>query len=108
MVHGSANIKGVILTKMQEKGYVFLDKNARERVRFGAENELLDDNSQKIWRYVPFFSNFVQKRVLFDKICKAKSVFPPKNARERVSFSRILQEKGYGFRGRVGTPAYNN
>ena len=46
---------------------------------------------------------------IWTKICKEDSTFFIKKiARERVYFSKILQAKGYGFRDRVGTPAYKN
>ncbi len=57
---------------------------------------ILTKNMQKKW-YV-FWTEMQEKGCAFHQ----------KIARERVSVSKKLQENGYGFEGRVGTPAYKN
>ena len=49
----------VVLQVCQHRGCDF-DKNARERLCFGAQSVLLDDNSRKFRCYTPFFNNYVQ------------------------------------------------
>ncbi len=77
---GCVSMKGVILTKknMQEKGMFF--------TKMQEKGVFLDIN---VLRCVPLaISCFFAKKI----------------ARERVSFSKSLQEKGYGFGDLIDTP----
>ncbi len=81
-----------------------LGKNARERVCFCAESVLLDDNFLRA-----NFQQFCLKEGTFWQDLQGKQhVFYQKIAREKVSFSKKLQEKGYSCGDRVGTPVYKN
>ena len=102
---------------MATSGVPFFTKNAIERVcvftsqckRKGVCLCRQCITQRQFLKFLVLRSNFqqffFQKRVYFGKICKENSMFFTKKfARERVSFSKILQEKGYSFGYRVGTP----
>ncbi len=72
--------------KCKRKGMFFGQKCKRKGV-LGQRMNYSMTTLENFRRHVPFFSSIVQKRVLFGKMCKKNSVFLPKNARERVSFS---------------------
>ncbi len=99
------NRKGVFfLIKMQEKGCTFKQKCNRKGVFC-----ITRQQSLKFSALAQIFSNFVKKKGAFWPSLQGKQhVFYPKIATERVSFSKKLQQKGYCFRDRVGTPAYKN
>ena len=78
--------------KMQEKGCVL-----------GQRMNYSTTIPESFRGYAPFVSSFVQRRYFL-----AKFASPPKNARERVSFLHISQEKGYGFGSRVGTTTHKS
>ena len=57
-------------------------------------------------RYAPFFSSFVQKRVLFGKICQKNSVFTPKKMQEKgCLFREFRMRKGMGSEAVLAHPS---
>ncbi len=71
----------------RERVWFFFHQNAREWVCFEQRVYYLTTILENVPPYVPFFSNFVHKRVHFAKICKENSIF----------FTNILQEEGRHF-----------
>ncbi len=80
--------------KTQDKWCVFSHKNARLRVLILGTHQLptAGGGTKESGKFYP----------------QKQHVFYQKIARERVSFSKKLQEKGYSFGDRVDTPAYKN